>query len=56
MIFRVKDNNVSTGDSGSNLTAKVPMSRNRMFMVNIQNDLAKCLKACYKDTTWLWHL
>ena len=32
------------------------MLRNRIFMLNIQNDLAKCLKACYKDITWLWHL
>ena len=48
----LKDNNLSIRDSGSNLIAKVPMSRNRMFMVNIQNDLEKCLKACNKDTTW----
>ena len=52
----LKDNNLSIRDSRSNLIAKVPMSRNRMFMLNIQNDLSKCLKACYKDTTWLWHL
>ncbi|KAJ4723526.1 Retrovirus-related Pol polyprotein from transposon TNT 1-94 [Melia azedarach] len=22
----------------------------------MQNDVAKCLKACYKDSSWLWHL
>ena len=54
--IRLKDNNLSIRDSGSNLISKVPMSINRMFMLNIQNNLAKCLKACYKDTTWLWHL
>ena len=32
------------------------MSKNRLFPLNIQNDIAKCLKACYKDTSWLWHL
>ncbi|KAM2045153.1 hypothetical protein ACFX1T_009386 [Malus domestica] len=24
--------------------------------MNIQNDVAKCLKICYKDISWLWHL
>ena len=52
----LKDNNLFIRDNGSNLIAKVPMSRNRMFMLNIQNDVTKCLKVCYKDTTWLWHL
>jgi len=27
-----------------------------MFFLNIQNDVAKCLKACYNDASWLWHL
>ena len=27
------------------------MSKNRMFPMNIQNDVAKC-----KDISWLWHL
>ena len=48
--IHLKDNKLSIRDSGSNLIAKVPMSRNRMFMLNIQNNLAKCLKPCYKDT------
>ena len=44
--IRLKDNNLCIRDSGSNLTAKVPMSRNRTFMLSIQNNVAKCLKAC----------
>lgn len=32
------------------------MTQNRMFLLDIQNDIAKCLKACVKDTSWLWHL
>ena len=52
----LEDNNISIRDSGSNLIAKVPMLRNRMFKLNIQNDLTKCLKVCYKDTNWLRHL
>ena len=54
--IRLKDNNLSIRDSGSNLIANVTMSRNRMFILNIQTDLVKCLKACYKDITWFWHL
>ena len=54
--IRVKDNNLSIRDGGSNLIAKVPMSRNRLFTLNIQNDPTKCPKVCYKDTNWLWHL
>ena len=54
--IRLKDNNLYIRDCGSNLIAKVSMSRNRTFMLNIQNDVAKCLERCYKDTTCLWHL
>ncbi|KAE8697001.1 hypothetical protein F3Y22_tig00110637pilonHSYRG00668 [Hibiscus syriacus] len=58
--------NVSFGDDSTiavkereyknNFIAKLPMSKNRMFLINIQNDVAKCLKACYKNASWLWHL
>ena len=27
-----------------------------MFPLNIQNDVAKCLKARHKDPSWTWHL
>ncbi|KAE8673808.1 hypothetical protein F3Y22_tig00111772pilonHSYRG00252 [Hibiscus syriacus] len=48
--------NLSIKDDNNNFIAKVPMSKNRMFLINIQNDVAKCLKAYYKDASWLWHL
>ncbi|KAL2526979.1 Uncharacterized protein Adt_12033 [Abeliophyllum distichum] len=32
------------------------MTNNMMFLLDIQNDVAKCLKACVKYTSWLWHL
>ena len=54
--IHLKDNNLSIRDNVSNLIAKVPMSRNKMVMLNIQNDVAKCLKTCYKDIAWLSHL
>ncbi|KAE8707740.1 TMV resistance protein N-like [Hibiscus syriacus] len=48
--------NLSIKDDKNNFIAKVPMSKNRMFLINIQNDVEKCLKACYKDASWLWHI
>jgi hypothetical protein len=43
-------------DDKKNLIAKVPIRSNRMFLLNIQTDVAKCLKTCLKDSSWLWHL
>jgi hypothetical protein len=54
--IQLKDNNLSIRDHSSKVIAKVPMSRNRMFVLNIQNDVAQCLKMCYKEESWLWHL
>jgi len=51
--IRLKDNNLSKRDNASNLIAKVLMSRNKMFVLSIQNDVAKCHKMCYKDASWL---
>ncbi|XP_061336666.1 uncharacterized protein LOC133283767 [Gastrolobium bilobum] len=52
----LRNNTLSLRDNQNNLIAKVPMSRNRMFLLNIQQDIAKFLKACYKNASWLWHL
>ena len=52
--IHLKDSNISIGDGRNNLITKVPMQRNRMFLLNIQNDVAKCLKVCYIDASWLW--
>ncbi|GKC64412.1 retrovirus-related pol polyprotein from transposon TNT 1-94, partial [Tanacetum coccineum] len=38
------------------LIAKVPMTKNQMFILNIQHDEAKCLKSCPKDHSWLWYM
>ncbi|KEH20141.1 Copia-like polyprotein/retrotransposon, putative [Medicago truncatula] len=32
----------------NNHIIKVPMSRNKTFLLNVQNDVAKYLKACHK--------
>jgi len=54
--IHMKDSSFSIRDGRNNLITKLPMSRNRIFLLNIQNDVAKCLKACYIDASWLWHL
>ncbi|GAU10225.1 hypothetical protein TSUD_418740, partial [Trifolium subterraneum] len=54
--IQLKNNNISIRDHSNKFISKVPMSRNRMFVLNIQNDVAQCLKMCYKEESWLWHL
>lgn len=54
--IHMKDSTLSIRDVRNNLITKVPMSRNKMFLLNIQNDIAKCLKTCYNDASRLWHL
>ena len=51
--IHMKDFILSIRDGRNNLITKVPMSGNRMFLLKIQNDVAKCLKACYIDASWL---
>ncbi|XP_022891768.1 uncharacterized protein LOC111406611 [Olea europaea var. sylvestris] len=43
-----KDHSLSIRDQRENLIVKVPMTRNRMFELSIQNDVTKYLKACLK--------
>ncbi|KAK2994443.1 hypothetical protein RJ640_001259 [Escallonia rubra] len=40
----------------ASLIVRVPMSSNRMFLMNIHHDAPKCLKACFDNQSWLWHL
>ncbi|XP_068647636.1 uncharacterized protein [Aristolochia californica] len=43
-------------DREVNLIAKVIMTKNRMFMLDMKNIGATCLKACVKDPSWIWHM
>ncbi|KAK2991724.1 hypothetical protein RJ640_004252 [Escallonia rubra] len=44
-------------DKKWSLIARVPMSSNMMFLMNIHHEVPKCLKACIIDNQlWLWHL
>jgi hypothetical protein len=43
-------------DTKGDMIAKVAMKKNRMFLLNIKMDVSKCLNACVKDETWIWHM
>jgi hypothetical protein len=34
------------------MIVKVSMTKNRMFLLNIETDVPKYLNACVKDETW----
>ncbi|XP_038875054.1 uncharacterized protein LOC120067579 [Benincasa hispida] len=53
---QMKTNCLYLRDNHERLIAKVSMIKNRMFPLNICNDVPKCLKTCYEDLSWLWHL
>ena len=54
--IQLKDRSCLIRDHQNNVIANVPKTRNRMFLLNIQHDVIRCLKACFKDSSWLWHL
>ena len=54
--IQLKDRSCLKRDLRNNVIANVPMTRNRMFLLNIQHDVIRCLKAYFKDSSWLWHL
>lgn len=52
----MKDKYLWRRDKSANLIAKVAMSKNRMFKLNIKTLEAKCLKASVQDLAWCWHM
>ncbi|KAG8366095.1 hypothetical protein BUALT_Bualt17G0040300 [Buddleja alternifolia] len=55
-VIHLKNKSLIMRNESVLLLAKVPMTRNRMFMLNIQSDVPRCLQACVKDSSWLWHM
>nr|GEZ61900.1 retrovirus-related Pol polyprotein from transposon TNT 1-94 [Tanacetum cinerariifolium] len=51
-----KDGSATIRNQEGKLIAKVPLTKNQMFILNIQHDEAKCLKSCMEDHSWLWHM
>ncbi|KAK2984915.1 hypothetical protein RJ640_001268 [Escallonia rubra] len=54
--IHMKDKCLYLRDDRGSLIARVPMSSNRMFLMNIHHNAPKCLKACFDNQSWLWHL
>ncbi|KAK2985746.1 hypothetical protein RJ640_005446 [Escallonia rubra] len=54
--IHMKDKCLYLRDDRGSLIARVPMSSNRMFLMNIHHNVPKCLKACFDNQSWLWHL
>ena len=42
--------------SKEEVVAKVQMTKNRMFLLNIHVDNVMCLNANIKDLSWLWRM
>jgi hypothetical protein len=51
--IHMKNHSLLLRDDKKNLIIKVSMTSNRMFLLNIQTDVAKCLETCLKDSYWL---
>ena len=54
--FYSKDYYLFIKNGKGDLIAEAKMTKNRLFPLNIYNDIVKCLKVYYKDESWLWHL
>jgi hypothetical protein len=43
-------------DTKKPIIAKIVMTKNRMFLLNIEMNVPKCLNTCVKDGIWLCHI
>jgi len=49
--IKMKDCTLMLLDTKGDMIAKVAMKNNRMFLLNIEMDVLKCLNTCVKDET-----
>lgn len=54
--IHMKDYCLWLRNQNANLIAKVCMSKNRTFMLNLKTLEAKCLKFNVKEEAWHWHM
>jgi len=54
--IKMKDYTLTLLDTKGHMIAKVAMTKNRMFLLNIETDMPKCLNVYVKDETWLCHM
>ena len=51
--IKMKDHTLTLLDTHGAIIAKVIMIKNRMFLLNMETNVSKCLSACVNDETWL---
>ncbi|XP_061375043.1 uncharacterized protein LOC133317219 [Gastrolobium bilobum] len=54
--IHLKNNSLIIRNQKGELIAKVDMTRNFIFKLNIQRKEIRCMKSITKDSSWLWHL
>jgi hypothetical protein len=54
--IKMKDHILTLLDTYKTMIAKVTMTKNKVFLLNIEIDVPKCLNTCVKDDNWIWHM
>ncbi|XP_074327754.1 uncharacterized protein LOC141665667 [Apium graveolens] len=54
--IQMQDNSLIIRNQARELIANVEMSKNRLFTLDMQTKVQKCLKSVIKNDSWLWHL
>ncbi|XP_074347608.1 uncharacterized protein LOC141686474 [Apium graveolens] len=54
--IQMQDNSYTIRNQVRELIANVEMSKNRLFTLDMQTKVHKCLKSVIKNDSWLWHL
>jgi len=51
--IKMKYRTLTLLDIKEDMIVKVAMKKNKMFFLNIEMNVPKCLNTCVKDETWL---
>jgi len=51
--IKIKDHTSTSLDTKGSMIAKVAMTKNKMFLLNIEIYVPKCLDTCVNDEIWL---
>ncbi|KAK2991588.1 hypothetical protein RJ640_000959 [Escallonia rubra] len=54
--IHMKDGALVIRNKDRELIAKVEMTKNRLFTLDIRSEIMRCMKSVIKDDSWLWHL
>ncbi|KAK2980917.1 hypothetical protein RJ640_001701 [Escallonia rubra] len=54
--IHMKDGALVIRNKDRELIAKVEMTKNRLFTLDIRSEMMRCMKSVIKDDSWLWHL